>query len=71
MGRNNKESPVAHVRDVEEQSTFCRVAKLTVKLAMLQAPAIVQAPVAGLQLVETHSHLIRRKLAMALKVHVT
>lgn len=59
MVTGHEENSAGIVNAVEDQPTLCRVAKLTEIPAMSQAPVLVRSPVAGLQFVETHPHLMR------------
>lgn len=55
---------MARVGDTEERPVGCRMAKATVTPAMSQVPVIVTAPSSGPQMVETHTHLMKRRLAI-------
>lgn len=53
------------VEDIDEHTIRCRAAMKAMIPAVSQEPFLVQAPAPRLQVVETHRHLIRRRLAMA------
>lgn len=63
-GTDHESCSVTQMNDMATHPICCRAVKLVKILAMSQVPALVRAPVAELQVVESHPHLMRRKLAM-------
>lgn len=63
-GNDQEDSSVAQVDDIAEHSICCRVARIVMTPVVSQVPVLVRALAGGLQVVETHPHLMTRRLAM-------
>lgn len=64
-GFGHMESPATQADRIAEHPLCCRVARMLRITAILQLPVLVRALVTGLQVVETHPHLMKQRLAMA------
>lgn len=64
LGMDQHESLVAHVSEQPEEPVGFEAAKMTVIPAATQATVVVRVPAARLYMVETHQHLMRRRVAM-------
>lgn len=60
---NHEDRTVTQVDNIVERPMRSRVAKIVENPAMLQVPALAHAPAKEDQVVETHTHLMRRRLA--------